>query len=155
LSFVPRSVTLSGALSLPGAIDRVFPLFSPAGERDWVPGWDPEILWPPGVVWEEGMLFRTQEERGPAVWVVTRLDKASHAVTYHRVEAGRYVARVDVACRRLGERQTEATVRYTFVGLSETGNEDIAAMNDGAYEAKMARWKAWIEALLQRPREQV
>ena len=147
-TFVPRSLILAGSLSLPGGIDRVFPLFSPAGERDWVPGWDPEFLWPPGVVWEEGMLFRTQEEKGPAVWVVTRLDPSAHAVTYHRVEAGRYVARVDVACRPVGQTRTEAEVRYTFVGLSDAGNREIEAMTPAAYEGKMARWKGWIEAFL-------
>jgi hypothetical protein len=82
--------------------------------------------------------------------VVTRLDQAARTVTYHRVEAGRYVARVEVACRGLGPEQTEAHVGYTFVGLSEVGNADIAAMSPGAYDEKMARWKGWIEAFLER-----
>ena len=149
MPFAPQSSTLSGRIVLSGPVDGVFPLFSPAGEKDWVPGWDPEMLWPPGGPWQEGLLFRTQEEKGEAVWVVSQFDLGAHAVTYHRVEPGRYVARVDVACRPAGEGRTEAEVRYTFVGLSESGNAEIAAMSQPAYDEKMARWKGWIDALLQ------
>src|SRR5207247_2886167 len=87
---------------------------------------------------------RTREERGEAIWVVSDLDRPSHAVEYHRVEAGRYVARVTVRCAPHGERETEVHVAYTFVGLSEAGNAEIAFMTPEAYEQKMERWKAWI-----------
>jgi hypothetical protein len=128
----------------------VFELFSPLGEKLWVPSWDPELLYPEGAAWEEGLLFRTREATGDAIWVVTRLDRDTHAVTYHRVEPGRYVARVDVRCRELPEQKTGVTVAYTFVGLSDGGNQEIAAMTQQAYDEKMRRWQNWIDAHLER-----
>lgn len=62
---------------------------------------------------------------GERSWVVSALDR-QHEVEYHRVEAGRYVARVSVRCRARGDRQTEVRVTYTFIALSESGNRDIA-----------------------------
>jgi hypothetical protein len=139
------SVSLSGGFVLEAPPEVAFELFSPLGEKLWVPGWNPELLHPPGVDWEQGQVFRTQEERGEAVWVVTALDRERHEVEYHRVEPGRYVARVRVRCRAAGLRQTEVGVAYTFVGLSEAGDRDIAAMSPAAYEEKMKRWQGWID----------
>ena len=142
--FKARSIELSGQFTLPGRPEARFELFSPLGEKTWVPGWDPELIHPPGVSWERGLIFRTREERGDAIWVVTALDRDRHEVEYHRVEAGRYVARVHVRCASRGADQTEVRVTYTFVGLSDVGNQDIAAMSPQAYEEKMGRWRDWI-----------
>jgi len=65
-------------------------------------------------------------------------------VEYYRVEAGRYVARVQVRCSGADAGATRVQVTYTFVGLSEVGNDDIAAMSQEAYGEKMQRWQGWI-----------
>lgn len=141
--FVPRSKTLTGSLTVDAPVERAFPLFSPLGELLWVPGWNPEVLDPLDAEWEEEMLFRTHDEHGEAVWVITRLDRTAHEVTYHRVEPGRYIARVEVRCTPVGE-QTSVRVSYGFVGLSDAGNGEIDAMTDADYAEKMKRWAGWI-----------
>lgn len=147
-SFAARSRTLTGGFAVNGPVDGVFPLFSPAGERRWVPGWDLELLHPPDVDWAEGLIFRTCEETGDAIWIVTRLDRASHSVEYHRVEPGRYVARVAVRCRAASAQTTDVSTAYEFIGLSAEGNAEIDRMSDEAYAEKMARWKRWIDDCL-------
>lgn len=146
--FTSKSVKLAGGFTVAAAIEEVFPLFSPLGEKRWVPGWNPELLHPPGAIWEQGLVFRTREEMGDAVWIVTRLDHAGHEVEYHRVEPGRYVARIRVRCRAVSERVTEASTSYEFIGLSDRGNADIVAMTQDGYAEKMSRWRAWIDELL-------
>jgi hypothetical protein len=150
--FKPRAMVLKGKIILWGSSDQVFELFSPSGEKLWVPDWDPELLYPVGVQWKEGLLFRTREETGDAVWVISRLNRAAHEVTYHRVEPDRYVARIDVRCSALPERKTEAAVTYTFVGLSDRGNGDIAKMTQTEYDKKMQRWENWMNGYLQKPK---
>jgi hypothetical protein len=148
MPFVSRSIRLAGDIVIAGHVAGVFPLFSPLGELDWVPGWEPEILHPPGASWERGMIFRTREAKGEAIWIVSRLDRDARDVEYHRVEPGRYVARVTVRCAPAGDRSTVASVAYEFVGLSDAGNDEIAAMTEAAYAGKLARWRGWIEAYL-------
>jgi hypothetical protein len=138
------SIELEGGFSVAGPVDSVFELFSPLGEKAWVPGWDPELIHHPGVSWERGLVFRTREERGEAIWIVTALDRRRHEVEYHRVEPGRYVARVSVACSARGGGETDVRVSYAFVGLSPAGNEDIAGMSRESYEEKMRWWQGWI-----------
>ncbi len=141
--FAARSIELSGGFVLSMRADAAFELFSPLGEKLWVPEWKPELLYPPAASWERGLIFRTTEERGEAIWVVTALDRQRREVEYHRIETGRYVARVSVQCSEDGL-QTTVRVKYSFVGLSEAGNQDIAAMSAQSYEEKMRRWQEWI-----------
>ena len=142
--FIPATITLSGKLPVAAAIGDAFPLFSPAGEKLWIASWDPEYLYPPGAEWEQGQIFRTQEESGEAVWLVNHLDRAAHSAEYHRVEPGRYVARVTVGCEAVGRDRTEVSIAYTFIGLSEQGNRDITAMSQQDYDAKLVKWTEWI-----------
>jgi hypothetical protein len=138
--------TFTGKLEVRAPIERAFPLFSPPGERHWVPGWNPEFVERAGLLLGRGQVFRTQEERGEAIWVVARLDRdAAHEVEYYRVEPGRYVARIVVVCRAPAADRTLVATGYSFVGLSEVGDRDIGAMSQEAYDAKMARWTEWIE----------
>jgi len=142
--FSPASVEFTGELTVALGVEEAFELFSPLGEKRWVPGWDPELLHPAGISWERGLIFRTREERGEAVWIVTALDRGAHEVEYHRVESGRYVARVRIHCAPAAERGTRVTVSYAFVGLSPDGNADIAQMTSSDYVEKMKRWGRWI-----------
>jgi hypothetical protein len=144
--FVPRSIELHGGFELDAPVARAFHLFSPLGERLWVPDWQPELLHPFGASWERGQVFRTEEGGGEAVWVVTQLDATAHEVEYHRVVSERYVARVSVRCSALPAQRTGVEVRYGYVGLSDAGNAEIAIMTPEAFALKMARWKEWIEA---------
>ena len=112
--FVARAVELAGEFTVAGPIAEAFELFSPLGEKRWVPGWNPELVHPPGASWEQGLIFRTREEGKEAVWIVTTLDRAAHKVEYHRVEPGRYVARVSVLCSARAEAKTHVA---TTLGL--------------------------------------
>jgi len=146
--FRATRVTFTGKLEVRAPIEQAFPLFSPPGEVHWVPGWNPEFVEPPVSSWEEGQIFRTQEERGDGVWIVARLDRDGHEVEYYRLEPGRYVARIVVVCRAPAADRTLVATGYSFVGLSDVGNQDIAAMTQEAYDGKMARWAEWIECHL-------
>ncbi len=148
-SFAARAVRLAGGFTVALDADAAFPLFSPLGERSWVPGWDPELIHPPGVDWAEGLIFKTREELGDAIWIVTRLDRAARHVEYHRVEPGRYVAHITVRCTPTSDRTTDVAVSYAFVGLSDRGNADIDAMTESAYAEKMSRWAQMIAAAIE------
>lgn len=148
--FEPLARGFLGGFRVAAPADEVFPLFSPEGERGWVPGWEWEPLDPRSGGWAEEMLFRTREEHGEAVWIVTLLADDERRVVYHRVEPGRWVARVEVRCEISPSGGTEVRTSYRYVSLSERGNREIAAMRDEEYEAKMLRWSGWIAARRER-----
>ena len=140
MTFTPLSRTFTGTLRVNEEVSKAFPLFSPLGEKSWVPNWNPDLLYPPDTEWDQGLIFTTEG----AVWVVAALDLSAHTVSYYRVEPDRLVANVRVACRSEGSSPTEVEVRYTFVGLTAAGNEIIGAMTDAEYTQKLANWEKWI-----------
>jgi hypothetical protein len=148
MTFLSGTASFTGRIRLNGSAERAFLLFSPMGEKEWVPGWDPEILHPTRGFWEEGLIFRTSEESGTAIWIISNLDIAAHRVSYHRVEPTRYVARIDVSCDEVSTGIAEVSTVYSFVGLSEEGNEATSVMTAMEYAAKMVRWTTWLECCL-------
>jgi hypothetical protein len=147
---MPRTVVFEGGFRVAAPADSVFALFSPLGERLWVPGWNPELLHPPGAEWEAGLIFRTREEGQEAIWLITHLDRTQRLVAYHRAEPGRFVATVEVTCAADGNGLTNVRTRYRFVGLTAAGNTEIEAMTPDEYAAKMQRWSGWLSAHFER-----
>lgn len=149
-TFTPRIQTLTATIVLNGAIDDVFPLFSPEGEREWVNGWNPEVLRPADHAWTEGMIFRTIADGCDEIWAVAEMSAAAHRVVYFRIEPNRLVARVEVSCRAFDATRTQATIQYSYTGLSSAGNASIEEWTDAAYRSKMDDWTSRIDALLAR-----
>jgi hypothetical protein len=144
--FVPESATFEGEFQVRQPVEQAFPLFSPRGEEAWAPGWKPELLHPAGAEWETGLVFRTVHEGQESIWFVRSLDRERHSVTYDRVDIGLTATTVSVTCADAGGDTTDVTVRYTFVGISEAGNDFVRSRSDAEHAAKMGRWEDEIAA---------
>lgn len=147
--FKAQHIVRSGTLQLEVPIDKAFPLFTPLGERDWVPGWDPTMLHPESGAAQLGTVFTTQASgEATTLWSIAAYDGEQHYVKYARVTPGSRFGWVEVACTAVAPSLTEVEVTYTFTGLSEPGNAYINAMTASAYQKQMADWKALIVAYL-------
>jgi hypothetical protein len=147
--FSARRLLRSGVIQLNAPPAVVFPLFTPAGERLWVPGWEPAYLSPASGETQLDMVFRTQHhEYGDAIWSLIARDPERHQVSYLRVAPASHVARVDVSCAEAPQGAAEATVSYTFTGLTEAGNAAIAAYSEPFYAAWLQGWAVAINAAL-------
>lgn len=145
--FRAAAVTRTGHLHFPAAIDVVFPLFTPLGERHWAQGWDPEIVYPKDVDIAAGMVFRTNDGV-EHVWTVVRYDAPTHSVAYNVVAHGVLVRQIEVRCRAAGADRTEVTVTDSYIGLSPEGNAFVEKLDEPAYAKKMAHWQQAIDAYL-------
>jgi len=147
--FQATAVTRAGHLQFPAPVDKVFPLFTPQGERHWAPGWDPEILYPKHAEVAAGMVFRTQEGV-EHVWTVTRYEPAAHTVAYNVVAHGVLVRQIEVRCRAADANRSEVSVTDSYVGLSPEGNAMVEKIDEAAYAKKMERWQRAIGAYLEK-----
>ena len=147
--FQAKGVTRHGLLAFDAPVDVVFPLFTPQGERHWVEGWDPQILFPRDRDIAEGMVFQTRDHGNLLLtWTVTRYDEPYHAIAYNVVAPDLLVRRIEVRCRPLGPARTEVAVTDSYVGLSEHGNAFIDHLTEPEYAKKMAYWKERIGGYL-------
>ncbi|HYH81276.1 MAG TPA: SRPBCC family protein [Longimicrobium sp.] len=145
-SFVAAHATRRGTLHLHAPPAHVFPLFTPEGEREWVPGWSPRYAWPPDGSVRIGTTFFTEHAGRATTWMV-----ASHEpgvrVVYTRVTAGLNAVRVEVSCAPEGE-GSAVTVRYDYVGLTPAGNESIEQVTQPRFAEWMREWEQSINTVL-------
>jgi hypothetical protein len=143
-TFQAKQALRTATIRLHGPLDKVFPLFTPIREKEWAPEWDPHPVWPASGETVEGMVFTVDETPGRVFWVVTRYDAARHQIAYANVLPGQTLNRIEIACQAAGANQTDCTVRYAFVGLSDEGNKFVEMHTEETYAAKM---KHWVEAI--------
>ena len=137
--------TKSFAMAVP--IARLFPLFSPEGEKLWVPEWDYEnVMGHTELAEDYVFLTRTHDHRaGEAVWVVKRYEPEAHLVEFYKVEPGDKVGTIRVRCTLLEPDRTEVEVTYRYQALSATGEAFVAGFTTGAYSEFIGEWQTLLE----------
>lgn len=116
-------------LSVPLPPERAIHLFTPVGERAWVPHWDPAF---PAGEHGDGSAPGTVFLTGDTHWVVA--DRTPDRVRYARVTPGVRAGTVEVRVRPDGERST-AEVTYDMTSFAPGDDYDPAI---GEWEAKIA-----------------
>lgn len=133
---------------------QVFPLFTARGEREWAPGWNPEML---SGAEERGSAFRTQNQHGQeTIWVVTEYRPLEGRVSYARAALGSNIGLVDVVCTDSAGGGTDVSVRYTLTALSEAGRTFVSNfLETGHYFKMIDEWRAaTAQALARSPANQ-
>ena len=131
------------AFEIDRPVDVVFPLFSPEGEKRWVPGWDYENVMGTTDLHEDYVFVTRNHDHASteAVWLVKRHEPERHLVQFYKVEPGDKVGVITVRCREAGEGRTRVAVTYRYVGLSEKGNAFIAGFTSEGYAAFIEEWR--------------
>jgi hypothetical protein len=145
-SFRSRSATSTGTVHLNGLIERVFPFFTPLGERAWAPGWNPQPIYPADGITREGMVFRTQDQQA-MLWVVSHYDPAKHEISYVTVTHEILVRQIVISCHEENG-ATLANVTYTMTGLSPEGNHMIEEYAGKGHADRLKHWDEAINYLL-------
>lgn len=142
-----RTVEHSKAFSIGEPIDELFPLFSPEGERRWVPGWDYENLMGTTRLSEDYVFLTRSHVHGSteAVWIVKSFDPENHAVTFYKVEPGDKLGVVSVRCVAQGADETEVHVTYKYLALSPRGERFVSEFTAAAYERFIGEWRTLLE----------
>lgn len=128
---------------------RVMPLFTALGERDWAPGWEPDILSGAG---ERGSAFRTRAADGrETVWTVVDYQPAQGRTSYARLAQGSNIGLVDVICTEPPGGGTDVSVRYTLTPLSADGATFVERfLGANHYAAMIEEWRVATTAALAR-----
>ena len=120
---------LTGDVHVPLPPDDAIALFTPEGERAWVPGWDPHH--------HGATVFATGHAGADTIWVTT--DREPRRMRYARVTPGVHAGTVEVRCHPDGD-HTRAEVTYHLSSLSPDPLDDFAAGFDGM----LAEWERLI-----------
>lgn len=135
------------------AVDKVFPLFSPEGEKLWVPGWDYEKIMGATDLHEDYVFVTKHHDHAStaAIWVVKKYDPESYLVQFYKVEPDDKIGIVTVHCTEVSEAHTKIQVTYEYIGLSEKGNEFVEQFSTSAYRSFIAEWENLLCKYFERP----
>jgi hypothetical protein len=149
---ISKSVSHTAAFEINQAVQAVFPLFTPEGEKLWAPGWEYDNLIGTNPL-DEDYLFLTRSHdhaATEAIWIVKKYAPEMYRVQYYKIEPGEKVGIIEAACAPLSSASTEVQVTYRYVGLSETGNRFVERFAKKDYEAFIEEWKRLIESFFAR-----
>jgi uncharacterized protein YndB with AHSA1/START domain len=148
------AVRLTGRIRVALPPAAAFVLFTPRGEQDWAPGWQPRF--PSAAAagetaddTEPGTVFLTSGGTGPhahhATWLVTAREPGKR-IAYARVMPGHQAGTVTVDLEADGD-GSEVEVSYQLTALSPAADRGLAEFATG-YAAYLQSWEDAITALL-------
>ena len=149
-SFKAERITRSATILLNGSVERVFPLFNPELEKLWAPDWNYSPLLIDLSNPQEYSIFtkasHTHDE-GTATWVISKLDSVNHVIEYILFTRLR-VGIINIKCGALSKDKSQATITYSFTGLSLEGNELGKHLVSKMYSNNMKDWEEAINSYL-------
>lgn len=139
----------TGAVRVAAPLRRAFVFFTPAGERQWVPGWNPEYLHPPDGRDCEGAVFRTAAGGEETLWLIARFDPEAGAAEYVRVTPGSRMGTVTIRSEAARDDTTIVHVAYRLTSLSPEGSRALESFSDG-FDAMLREWESSVASALGR-----
>jgi hypothetical protein len=147
-----RSVSYTAEFKINQTIQSIFPLFSPEGERLWVPGWKYENIMGTTHLQEDDVFMTKSHDHAAneAIWIVKKYDPKAYRVQYYKIEPKEKVGIVTVKCNRIDPLSTKVEITYKYIGLSDNGNLFIEHFTKKDYEDFIEEWKNLLETYFQK-----
>ena len=139
----------TSVIKLEGDISRVFPLFTPLGEREWAEGWDPTVVWPADESVQERMVFTVRHGDGPeTMWLVSKHDEQFGLIEYTVYES-ESVHWILLRCSAAENgKSTNAEITYTYVGTNEDACQKNVQQLASMYKHNLKDWEYVINHYL-------
>jgi MOSC domain-containing protein YiiM len=135
-------VTRTASFEIDAPLAKVFPLFTPDGERLWVADWEPAYLHPQSGEQVPGAIFTTSHGGEETLWLIRELSSAAGIAEYVRSTPGSRIGTVRVVAREVGPRpSTQVSVTYDMTARSAVGRSVLAAVTAEAFADMIADWR--------------
>lgn len=138
-----KSVIYTKSFELDVPIDELFPLFSPEGEKLWVPGWDYKNIMETTELSADYVFLTKNHDHGTtdAIWIVKAYDPGSYLVQFYKIEPEHKLGIVTVKCSTLKASKTKIQVTYKYIALSTAGEAFVLGFSESDYEKYIDEWQ--------------
>lgn len=127
--------------------EEAFQLFTPRGEREWAPGWDPTFPAPAVDDSEPGTVFQTDAHGHRGTWLVTDRVRGRR-IAYAQVIPGERAGTITVTLEPTTD-GSEVEVVYELTPLSDAGVHHLNQFADG-YGDYLRSWQDAIAACVEK-----
>ena len=141
-----KSISHTKAFEMDIPIEELFRLFSPEGEKYWVPGWDYENVMGTTELSEDYVFVTKTHDHGTtdAIWIVKKYDPESHYVQFYKIEPEDKIGVVTVKCNELEAIRTKVQVTYKYIALSAKGELFVSGFSESVYEEFIGEWQTLL-----------
>jgi hypothetical protein len=137
----PNRISHSYTQKIAAAPDKVFPLLCPVREKDWVEGWDPELVISESGFAEKDCIFTLDRENSKDHWIVTKHDSENYEIEMVIINPEVTVGKLEIKLKEGISGTTEALISYTYTSLSEKGDEFVNGFTAEKYIDFMKTWE--------------
>ncbi len=133
----------------PGSREEIFPLLCPVPERDWIDGWEYEMIHSISGFAELGCVFTTPYKGDlKTIWQITQFDTDNYCIEFVRVTPGETIVKINIDLERIDRNKTETHISYQYTGLNEDQNQSIINSIPAAFTNNMIYWENAINHYL-------
>ena len=137
----------SGKFYLQIPANEAVRLFTPEGERAWVPEWNPHYA--TGEPSEApGTVFTTRTHGSSTIWTIVEIDRSAGSATYARVTPDHHAGLVRVQCADTQAGRCSVTVSYDMSLLGEEHSSGFDAYEPAQVKEMLRGWAEAIGAYL-------
>ena len=144
IKLFPRIVR-SFVQDIHAAPEEVFPLLCPEREKDWLPGWDAQMIHSASGVAERSAVFDSPHASGRTVWIVTEYDPPRR-VAFARWQPDGVVAHIEIGLGRRESGRTAVCISYTSTAVTSAGAAVVASMTEASWLENMSFWQESMNA---------
>ncbi len=134
--------------------EEVFPLLCPVREAEWVPGWDPLVVFTHSGVMEPDCIFLTGEGEPESYWIATRHDRRKLEIELIKVTPGMTVGKINIALKGNADQGTDLEVTYRYTALSEAGQDFVDGYTQDYFIQFMKQWEKALNDYIRARREE-
>lgn len=132
-----------GTVSLPLPMEAAMRLFTPEGEREWVPGWDPDYG-DEGPSERQGTFFKTSAHEVETLWLINELDMSAGRAAYSRFTPGRHAGIVSIRCEATSSSTSDVHVTYDMTLLPGADPSHMSGYRGHRFVEMMSSWKEML-----------
>ena len=130
--------------------EKVFPLLCPVREKDWLDGWDYNMIYSKSGLIEKNCVFSTSfPDEMDTIWHVTQHNPEKFEVEFLRVTPKKNVVRINIKLTAVENDKTEADISYQYTGLSDDQNKFINTELESKFQESMRWWEKSINHYLE------
>lgn len=129
---------------------EVFPLLCPVREKEWLEGWDYEMVHSKSGLNELDCVFLTGHQ-GPTetVWITTEYDPQAYRLGFARLTPGVMAVRILITLSPLEGARTQTHITYIYTALSPEGASYLKHDVKQDFAESMRAWEQAINHFLQ------
>jgi hypothetical protein len=134
----------------PFPAEKLFPLLCPVREKDWIDGWEYEMIYSITGFAEEGCVFSTPADNNQKTyWYINKYDKRNFFIEFVRITANEMVVKISIEVQSESPNKSYSKIQYEYTPLSETAEKWVETELEHSFNDSMRYWELAINHYLE------